>query len=140
MEEDARTRLNKPLALAAVVVALILGLVVGGALDIGKRLFGGPDPETVASSALHSMRAAHVSRFYLQVDAGTDLADWSDDWIWEALATRLGHGQDGWHLHPGPITDKSVLPMRSFVMAPMRYGQECFLAHRREMIYCMMKS
>jgi hypothetical protein len=49
--------LNKPLALAAVVVALILGLVVGGALDIGKRLFGGPDPETVASSALQSMRA-----------------------------------------------------------------------------------
>src|SRR5688500_14566998 len=57
MEEDARTRLNKPLALAAVVVALILGLVVGGALDIGKRLFGGPGPETVASSALQSMRA-----------------------------------------------------------------------------------
>ena len=56
MEED-RTRLNKPLAIAAVVVALILGLLVGGALDIGKRMFGGPDPETVASSALQSMRA-----------------------------------------------------------------------------------
>ena len=50
-------RLNKPLALAAVIVALVLGLVVGGALDVGKRLFGGPDPETVASSALQSMRA-----------------------------------------------------------------------------------
>lgn len=57
MEEDGRTRLNRPLAIAAVVVALLLGLVVGGALDIGKRLFGGPDPETVASSALQSMRA-----------------------------------------------------------------------------------
>jgi hypothetical protein len=57
MDEERRTGLNKPLALAAVVVALILGLVVGGALDIGKRLFGGPDPETVASSALQSMRA-----------------------------------------------------------------------------------
>jgi Protein of unknown function (DUF4230) len=50
-------RLSKPLAIGAVIVALLLGLVVGGALDIGKRLFGGPDPETVASSALQSMRA-----------------------------------------------------------------------------------
>jgi len=57
MDEDQRTRLNRPLAIAAVVVALLLGLVVGGALDIGKRLFGGPNPETVASSALQSMRA-----------------------------------------------------------------------------------
>jgi hypothetical protein len=56
MDED-RIRLNRPLAIAAVVLALLLGLVVGGALDIGKRLFGGPDPETVASSALQSMRA-----------------------------------------------------------------------------------
>lgn len=55
--DEGRNRLNKPLALAAVVVALVLGLIVGGALDIGKRLFGGPDPETVASSALQSMRA-----------------------------------------------------------------------------------
>ena len=50
-------RLTKPLAIAAIIVALVLGLLVGGALDIGKRLFGGPDPETVASSALQSMRA-----------------------------------------------------------------------------------
>ena len=57
MEETSRTKLNRPLAIAAVIVALILGLFVGGALDIGKRLFGGPDPETVASSALQSMRA-----------------------------------------------------------------------------------
>jgi hypothetical protein len=57
MDEDRRSRLNRPLAIAAVVIALLLGLVVGGALDIGKRLFGGPDPETVASSALQSMRA-----------------------------------------------------------------------------------
>jgi len=57
MDEDSRARLNRPLAIAAVVVALLLGLVVGGALDIGKRLFGGPDPEAVASSALQSMRA-----------------------------------------------------------------------------------
>jgi len=57
MDETSRPQLNKPLAIGAIVVALILGLFVGGALDIGKRLFGGPDPETVASSALQSMRA-----------------------------------------------------------------------------------
>ncbi len=77
--------------------------------------------------ALHSMRSARVSRFYLQVPNGTDLADWSDDRIWDGLAARLGHGQDGWALTPGPITDRSVLPMRSFVMAPMRHGR-LFLA------------
>jgi hypothetical protein len=57
MDEDQRIRLNRPLAIGAVVLALLLGLIVGGALDIGKRLFGGPNPETVASSALQSMRA-----------------------------------------------------------------------------------
>jgi p-hydroxybenzoate 3-monooxygenase len=77
--------------------------------------------------AMHSMRSAAVSRLYLQVPNGTDVADWSDDRIWTALATRLGHGQDGWQLTPGPITDKSVLPMRSFVQSPMRYGR-LFLA------------
>ena len=77
--------------------------------------------------ALHSMRSASVSRFYLQVGPGTDLADWPDGRIWSELATRLGHGQDGWSLVPGPITDRSVLPMRSFVMEPMRHGR-LFLA------------
>jgi p-hydroxybenzoate 3-monooxygenase len=77
--------------------------------------------------AMHSMRSATVSRLYLQVPNGTDVSDWSDDRIWAALATRLGHGQDGWQLAPGPITDKSVLPMRSFVQSPMRYGR-LFLA------------
>jgi p-hydroxybenzoate 3-monooxygenase len=73
------------------------------------------------------MRSAKVSRLYLQVPNGTDVNEWSDDRIWEALATRLGHGQDGWQLVPGPITDKSVLPMHSFVQSPMRHGR-LFLA------------
>ncbi|WP_285554299.1 4-hydroxybenzoate 3-monooxygenase [Actinoplanes regularis] len=77
--------------------------------------------------ALHSMRSATVSRLYLQVPNGTDPASWSDDRIWDALATRLGHGQNGWKLTPGPITDKSVLPMRSYVQTPMRHGN-LFLA------------
>ena len=77
--------------------------------------------------AMHSMRSATVSRLYLQVPNGTSVDDWSDDRIWDALATRLGHGQDGWQLTPGPVTDKSVLPMRSFVQQPMRHGR-LFLA------------
>jgi p-hydroxybenzoate 3-monooxygenase len=77
--------------------------------------------------AMHSMRSASVSRLYLQVPNDTLIDDWSDDRIWEALATRLGHGQDGWQLTPGPVTDKSVLPMRSFVQQPMRHGR-LFLA------------
>jgi len=77
--------------------------------------------------ALHSMRSSTVSRLYLQVPNGTDAQTWSDDRIWETLATRLGHGQGGWKLTPGPITEKSVLPMRSFVQTPMRHGR-LFLA------------
>jgi p-hydroxybenzoate 3-monooxygenase len=77
--------------------------------------------------AMHSMRSSTVSRLYLQVPPETDIDDWSDDRIWESLATRLGHGENGWTLYPGPITDKSVLPMRSFVTAPMRHGR-LFLA------------
>src|SRR5688572_249037 len=55
--EQGQSRLNKTLAIAAVAVALVLGLFFGSAIDVGRRLFGGPDPETVASSALQSMRA-----------------------------------------------------------------------------------
>ena len=77
--------------------------------------------------ALHSMRSGSVSRLYLQVPPGTDPQSWSDDQIWDALATRLGHGQHGWQLEPGPITDRSVLPMRSYVHEPMRHGR-LFLA------------
>ena len=73
--------------------------------------------------ALHSMRSATVSRLYLQVPNGTDVRDWSDDRIWDTLATRLGNGQHGWTLTPGPVTERSVLPMRSFVQSPMRYGR-----------------
>ncbi|MEU5266321.1 4-hydroxybenzoate 3-monooxygenase [Amycolatopsis sp. NPDC021455] len=70
--------------------------------------------------AMHSMRSPRVSRFYLQVAPDEDIAEWSDDRIWTALSERLGVA--GWTLRTGPITEKSVLPMRSFVATPMRYG------------------
>jgi len=75
--------------------------------------------------ALHSMRSPSVSRLYLQVDPAEKIEEWSDDRIWEALATRLA--LEGWELQTGPVTEKSVLPMRSFVSAPMRRGR-LFLA------------
>ncbi|GHG26485.1 MULTISPECIES: 4-hydroxybenzoate 3-monooxygenase [Amycolatopsis] len=70
--------------------------------------------------AMHSMRSPRVSRFYLQVAPDEDIARWSDDRIWTALSQRLG--VPGWTLETGTITEKSVLPMRSFVTTPMRHG------------------
>ncbi|HST66622.1 MAG TPA: 4-hydroxybenzoate 3-monooxygenase [Mycobacteriales bacterium] len=72
--------------------------------------------------ALHSMRSATVSRLYLQVPNGTSVEEWPDERIWAELAVRIGPERV-----PGPITEKSVLPMRSFVQAPMSYGR-LFLA------------
>ncbi len=75
--------------------------------------------------AMHSMRSPSVSRLYLQVDPTEKIEDWSDDRIWEALATRMA--LPGWELQTGPVTEKSILPMRSFVSSPMRHGR-LFLA------------
>ncbi|MCD0448917.1 4-hydroxybenzoate 3-monooxygenase [Actinocorallia sp. API 0066] len=78
-----------------------------------------------AGFALHSMRSPEVSRLYVQVPPDADLADWPDERIWEALSDRFA--LDGWKLGTGPITEKSVTPMRSFVTEPMRHGR-LFLA------------
>jgi p-hydroxybenzoate 3-monooxygenase len=75
--------------------------------------------------ALYSMRSPKVSRLYLQVDPAERIEDWSDERIWDALDTRFAH--EGWSVNRGPVTDKSILPMRSFVSAPMRRGR-LFLA------------
>ncbi|MCZ2860412.1 4-hydroxybenzoate 3-monooxygenase [Blastococcus sp. VKM Ac-2987] len=75
--------------------------------------------------ALYSMRSPTVSRLYLQVDPAEKIEDWSDDRIWDGLARRFA--LDGWEISTGPVTEKSILPMRSFVSAPMRRGR-LFLA------------
>ncbi|GAA3755928.1 p-hydroxybenzoate 3-monooxygenase [Spinactinospora alkalitolerans] len=77
--------------------------------------------------ALHSMRSPEVSRLYLQVPNGTDPADWSDERIWDELSARFALRDGDWTLERGPITDKSITPMRSFVTEPMRHGR-LFLA------------
>ncbi|MER6225211.1 4-hydroxybenzoate 3-monooxygenase [Streptomyces sp900105755] len=72
--------------------------------------------------ALLSMRSPSVSRLYLQVPAGTDAEDWTDEAIWDELERRF-ETDDDWHLERGPITQKSVTPMRSYVHEPMRHGR-----------------
>jgi p-hydroxybenzoate 3-monooxygenase len=72
------------------------------------------------------MRSPAVSRLYLQVPNGTDLADWPDQRIWDELRLRLG-GDAAARLETGPSLEKGVTPMRSFVAAPMRFGR-LFLA------------
>jgi p-hydroxybenzoate 3-monooxygenase len=59
------------------------------------------------------------------VPADEDIARWPDDRIWAELATRFA--LPGWSLTSGPVLQKSITPMRSFVAAPMRYGN-LFLA------------
>ncbi|MEU4033118.1 4-hydroxybenzoate 3-monooxygenase [Streptomyces collinus] len=76
--------------------------------------------------ALLSMRSPSVSRLYLQVPAGTGAGEWDDERIWDELERRL-ETDDDWRLERGPITQKSVTPMRSFVHEPMRHGR-LFLA------------
>ncbi|MER5181745.1 4-hydroxybenzoate 3-monooxygenase [Streptomyces sp. NPDC002896] len=76
--------------------------------------------------ALLSMRSPSVSRLYLQVPEGTDAQEWSDEAIWDELERRF-ETDDDWRLERGPITQKSVTPMRSFVHEPMRHGR-LFLA------------
>ncbi|WP_346618757.1 4-hydroxybenzoate 3-monooxygenase [Blastococcus montanus] len=75
--------------------------------------------------ALYSMRSPKVSRLYLQVDPSEKIEDWSDDRIWDNLSRRFA--LEGWDVSTGPITERSILPMRSFVSAPMRRGR-LFLA------------
>jgi p-hydroxybenzoate 3-monooxygenase len=77
--------------------------------------------------ALASMRSPRVTRAYLQVPNGTDAATWSDEAIWDELDARFALAGGGATMRRGPITDKGVTPMRSFVAAPMRHGR-LFLA------------
>ena len=75
--------------------------------------------------ALHSLRSPSVSRLYLQVEPDARLADWPDDRVWQELRLRLA--QPGFALRDGPVLEKNVALMRSFVVEPMRHGR-LFLA------------
>jgi p-hydroxybenzoate 3-monooxygenase len=75
--------------------------------------------------ALSSLRSPELSRLYVQCRPDEDLAEWPDARIWEELQVRLG--LDGWTLAEGPILEKGVTGMRSYVCEPLRYGR-LFLA------------
>jgi p-hydroxybenzoate 3-monooxygenase len=77
--------------------------------------------------ALHSMRSPQITRLYLQVHHDEPLAEWPDERIWSELRTRLARRGGEWHLADGPILEKGVTAMRSFVVDPMRHGR-LFLA------------
>ena len=76
--------------------------------------------------ALLSMRTPQLSRAYLQCRPDEDLAGWPDGRIWEELQRRF-ETSEGFRLNEGPILQKGVTPMRSFVTEPMQYGR-LFLA------------
>jgi p-hydroxybenzoate 3-monooxygenase len=73
----------------------------------------------------HMHRTPTVSRFYLQVEPGTRAGAWDDEQIWSRLEARLA--ADGQVLIRGPITDRSVLELHSYVTEPMQAGR-IFLA------------
>ncbi len=76
--------------------------------------------------ALLSLRTPQVSRLYLQCRPDEDIADWPDERIWEELQKRL-ETVEGFRINEGPILQKGVTAMRSFVVEPMQYGR-LFLA------------
>ena len=71
------SRLSRPLAIGAIVVALVLGLFLGMVSGVADRIFGGPNPQTIASSSLQSMRAqnrliAFVARYVSVTSSSED--------------------------------------------------------------------
>ena len=76
--------------------------------------------------ALVSTRSPELQHMYIQCDPQDEIANWSDEMILEELQARLAT-TDHWQLRVGPIIQKSILAMRSFVIEPMQYGR-LFLA------------
>ena len=71
--------------------------------------------------ALLSLRSPTLSRLYVQCRPDEDLAEWPDERVWEEL--RLRTALEGWTLNEGPVLEKGVTGMRSFVAEPMQHGR-----------------
>jgi len=72
--------------------------------------------------ALASARSPSISRLYLQVPPDADAQDWPEHRIWDELEQRLGEAPPR-----GPLLERGVTPMRSYVREPLRHGR-LFLA------------
>jgi p-hydroxybenzoate 3-monooxygenase len=77
--------------------------------------------------ALLSMRSPEIQRLYIQCDPEEDIANWPDARIWEQLHLRFATRDGAWKLTEGPVIQKNIAEMRSFVADPMQYGR-LFLA------------
>jgi p-hydroxybenzoate 3-monooxygenase len=71
--------------------------------------------------ALLSLRTPELARLYVQCRPDEDIAEWPDERIWAELQARLG--LPGWTLTEGPVLEKGVTGMRSFVVEPMQHGR-----------------
>jgi len=76
--------------------------------------------------ALVSTRSPDIQRLYFQCDPHDDVGNWSDDRIWAEFRARLAT-HDGWTPREGPVIQKNIVAMRSFVCETMRHGR-LFLA------------
>ena len=75
---------------------------------------------------LISLRSPTITRMYLQCDPEENIDEWPDERIWDEIRARLA-GEDAPDLVPGPVIQKGVTAMRSYVVEPMQYGK-LFLA------------
>jgi len=76
--------------------------------------------------ALCSLRSPTLSRYYIQVPLTDAVDDWSDEQFFDELRRRLPEDVAA-SMITGPSIEKSIAPLRSFVVEPMRFGS-LFLA------------
>ena len=77
--------------------------------------------------ALLSMRSPSLSRHYVQCDPEDDVAEWPDARVWDELQSRTALADGGSGVPEGPVLQKGITSMRSFVAEPMQY-RRLFLA------------
>ncbi len=98
-----------------------LGILAAVAPSIDELVYSAHD----RGFALLSLRSPERSRYYIQCAPDEDIAQWPDERIWAELQQRVA--VEGWTLEEGPVLEKGVTGMRSYVVEPMQHGR-LFLA------------